>query len=402
MNSGVTTWITDVWGTSASDVFVVGAEGVILHYDGGTWIAMNSGFANWLKGVGGTSSSDVFAVGAGTILHFDGSNWSAMASGGPSRYHVWGSSPSNIFVVGDDGAVHYDGSRWTGMNTGAGGKTSGIWGASSSDIFAVGDAGAVLHYPEPVPSVVNAVTPGSGELGKTLEVIIKGGNLKGATALMFGPGVAVNSFTIDEPSQITASITIASGAAVGARDVYVYTGNGVGRLYSGFVVNQATPSPSAPENAGTSRLLALWILLGILGAVVLRWLAVFILRRRKRGLKPIKVGQEEREEDKPQLKAAAVVAPEPVIAEKPAKSEKDVWVREIPQLKVEAVQPPKPAIAEKPTAEAATLESVSALKARLASRGSNQGPGAAAEETGPSGDENETGKKAVPKDGQGG
>jgi len=49
-----------VWGSSPSDVFAVGANGVILHYDGQSWSSMTSGITKRLSGVWGSSSSDVF------------------------------------------------------------------------------------------------------------------------------------------------------------------------------------------------------------------------------------------------------------------------------------------------------------------------------------------------------
>jgi hypothetical protein len=61
--------LQDLWGTSATDVFVVGENGVVLHYDGAEWTG-SSQSDRTLLGVWGPSPGDVFAVGnAGTILH---------------------------------------------------------------------------------------------------------------------------------------------------------------------------------------------------------------------------------------------------------------------------------------------------------------------------------------------
>ena len=50
----------------------------------------------------GNGPGDVFAVGwNGTILHYDGTSWSGMASATSASIEgVWGSSPSDIFAVG--------------------------------------------------------------------------------------------------------------------------------------------------------------------------------------------------------------------------------------------------------------------------------------------------------------
>ena len=102
--------IVDVWGSSSSDVFAVGVNGTILHYDGTSWSAMTSGTTVLLYGIWGSSASDVFAAGvSGTILHYNGTTWSAMTSGtGYSLYGIWGSSGSDVFAVGECGTVlHY-------------------------------------------------------------------------------------------------------------------------------------------------------------------------------------------------------------------------------------------------------------------------------------------------------
>jgi hypothetical protein len=103
-----------VWGSSGSDVFAVGWDGTILHYNGTAWSAMSSGTTYPLEGVWGSSGNDVFAVGGpwegpGIILHYDGVAWSEMSSGTTkSLYGVWGSSGSDVFAVGTSGTIlHY-------------------------------------------------------------------------------------------------------------------------------------------------------------------------------------------------------------------------------------------------------------------------------------------------------
>ena len=74
MTSGTKYPLNGVWGSSSTDVFAVGDEGTILHYDGSTWSPMESGLKKVLNAVWGTSGTDVFVAGdGGTILHYDGS-----------------------------------------------------------------------------------------------------------------------------------------------------------------------------------------------------------------------------------------------------------------------------------------------------------------------------------------
>jgi len=80
------------------------------------------------------------------------------------------------------------------------------------------------------------VTPRSGFLGETLSVVITSANLAGATAVSFGSGITVNSFTIDNPDRITANITITGTSVVGSKDVSVTTPSGTRILSSGLTV----------------------------------------------------------------------------------------------------------------------------------------------------------------------
>ena len=84
-----------------------------MHYDGNSWSSMNSGSATVnLSEVWGSSSTDVFAVGTGgTILHYDGNTWSNMPSGTSDTLSaVWGSSSSDVYTVGTNGIIlHYSG-----------------------------------------------------------------------------------------------------------------------------------------------------------------------------------------------------------------------------------------------------------------------------------------------------
>jgi hypothetical protein len=67
---GVTsTYLRSVCGRSGSDVFVVGTDGLILHYDGSAWRSMSNGTSSYLLGVWCIPGSDVYAAGnEGTIL----------------------------------------------------------------------------------------------------------------------------------------------------------------------------------------------------------------------------------------------------------------------------------------------------------------------------------------------
>ena len=77
MNTPTTEVLYDIWGTASDNIFAVGANGTILHFDGDEWTQMSSPTSEFLMGVWGSSADDIWAVGFyGITLHRqNGNNW---------------------------------------------------------------------------------------------------------------------------------------------------------------------------------------------------------------------------------------------------------------------------------------------------------------------------------------
>jgi len=90
----------------------------------------------------------------------------------------------------------------------------------------------------PPPPTITSVNPASAYAGSTASVAITGTNLTGATTVNFGSGITTTGFTADNSTQISANITISSGATPGTRDVSVTTPGGTANLSDGFSVLQ--------------------------------------------------------------------------------------------------------------------------------------------------------------------
>ncbi len=102
--------VRGIWGTSATDVFAVGWQygygDAVWHYDGTSWSMVSTDSGIRLTDVWGSSSSDVYATGGGGILHYDGITWSPMTTNNERWLgSVWGISSSDIFAVGDGGMI---------------------------------------------------------------------------------------------------------------------------------------------------------------------------------------------------------------------------------------------------------------------------------------------------------
>jgi photosystem II stability/assembly factor-like uncharacterized protein len=182
-----------LWGTAATNLFVVGDHGSIVHtVDGGaTWVAQTIGTTARLYAVWGPDANTVFVSGDdGTIWRtFDrGANWTKAATlaipvgalwgsklgdiygtNGTRIVHssdggvtwapqilpavngqlirLWGADALNVFAVGDGTILHTSdgGTTWKLQTSGFAGRLSGVWGTSPTDVFAVGASGTILR-----------------------------------------------------------------------------------------------------------------------------------------------------------------------------------------------------------------------------------------------------------------
>lgn len=196
----------DVYGSGAGNVFAVGADGLIMRYNGTAWSAErfdgDSVVAEPLDAPaiparriilralwGLPSMSFTVAVGdSGTVLYHDGTQWNdfpldmdatltdvwgtdlnnfyATTSDGrlirwngsflafvpgvqaPGALHtVWGTSASNLYVAGDGGILYrYNGSSWTRIRLPTRSTLYAVWGTSSSNMYVGGADGALYRY----------------------------------------------------------------------------------------------------------------------------------------------------------------------------------------------------------------------------------------------------------------
>jgi photosystem II stability/assembly factor-like uncharacterized protein len=156
MGGGRTFW--GVWGTSASNVYVVawdGAYGVILRSDNGgkNWSPVHTGDKPYpyLTGIWGSSADDLYAVGFGVILHSrdGGKSWSASehATGpGSAGYGgIWGTGPGDVYLTADGYVFHSTdgGATWPELRSPMI-KTGAVWGSGPGDVYVLGD-GEVYH-----------------------------------------------------------------------------------------------------------------------------------------------------------------------------------------------------------------------------------------------------------------
>jgi hypothetical protein len=163
---GLSEALLSIAGTSATDVWAVGADKgqgpLVLHYDGEAWERVETGHHGSLWWAHAFAPDDVFVGGAsGAILRYDGSAFTRMDTPGLGRetvFGIWGSSPTNVYAVGGfagrAGFIwRYDGEAWTSLalprdiplqSNGDWPGLFKVWGDGAGRVWVVGGRGLVL------------------------------------------------------------------------------------------------------------------------------------------------------------------------------------------------------------------------------------------------------------------
>jgi hypothetical protein len=109
LTTGTTATLHGVWGSSPTDVYFVGADingALVLHYDGNSFTTTRPG-GRVLLAIHGRSPNAIYAVGEqGLILRFNGSSWIQEQSGVTEHLEdVWMSPGADVYVVGSNALI---------------------------------------------------------------------------------------------------------------------------------------------------------------------------------------------------------------------------------------------------------------------------------------------------------
>jgi hypothetical protein len=154
--------LNSVWVASNGDAIAVGDDGAVVRRTAGTWaddpVLSLAGYTQNFNAVYGSTDSDVWVVGeSGFILHYDGTNWQQVAGGPgePTLWGVWAAPTGQVFVVGNNGTartstiVEEDGVskyKFEELPTGSDSNLYAVTGSNANNVWAVGNRGTILRY----------------------------------------------------------------------------------------------------------------------------------------------------------------------------------------------------------------------------------------------------------------
>jgi len=157
--------VEKVWGSDPDNIYFVGKEGIIIHYDGANFTRMDSGTNAELKDIDGvydpvTGKTRIWVAGVCVLLYSEGKDWKVVWDRDNPFFEDNYNNPNALFVP--DNKVFIS-SVWGGSNSGVytfnqsdPGKHNLLFnhnlfvrsmdGNDVNDFFIVGDYNKVYHY----------------------------------------------------------------------------------------------------------------------------------------------------------------------------------------------------------------------------------------------------------------
>lgn len=144
-----------VWGLPSGEVLIAGENGKALKGRGFSFSPMpETGIKSALHGIWGSAADNIYAVGEeGTLIHYDGLAWHEILASDSYFYGVWGNAPDNVFVVGhslfkpDESIFHFDGKKWAKMPPPTSSPLNAVFGLADKNIFVVGNYSILRYVP---------------------------------------------------------------------------------------------------------------------------------------------------------------------------------------------------------------------------------------------------------------
>jgi len=162
-NIGTNETVEKLWYNSQNNIYGIGNEGLIVHYNGSSWQKQESGTNVNLTDIWGSGPGNIWVCGhetsqfASVLLHYDGNSWNTIWRTGMNSppystftllHSLWFSNGDSLWIVGD--------SLYSQSQTNF--SSIQVWnvpfqyfqfairGSAYNNIFVAGDHGMLWHY----------------------------------------------------------------------------------------------------------------------------------------------------------------------------------------------------------------------------------------------------------------
>ena len=149
----LTGWsINKLWGSSSSDLYAVGNNGNIAHYNGQSWSKIESGTDLNINDIWGISDGNggfnKYLAAYNAMLKLDANkNLSRIeAESGMHIFSIWGYTNQLIYVVGGENDALYKNYKWEIINDPLVNTLYRIKGQNYNDVFGISSLGTILHF----------------------------------------------------------------------------------------------------------------------------------------------------------------------------------------------------------------------------------------------------------------
>ncbi|MBL1215770.1 MAG: hypothetical protein HND52_20545, partial [Ignavibacteriae bacterium] len=140
-----------VWGSSPEDVWAVGDNGSLIHWNGIEWIKIKTDITEDISALYGTNQNDIYLAATSgnhsALYHYNGTEWLKQNDIlGMYAITLW-KKPGGKLIIGGTNFVEYTNPTYQQINIH--GRTRGVikvFGSDHNNIFTAGDFGEITHF----------------------------------------------------------------------------------------------------------------------------------------------------------------------------------------------------------------------------------------------------------------
>jgi hypothetical protein len=140
-----------LWSRSATDTFIAGSGGRLLHWNGENFEVHECPGADVWRAVWGDDKAVWTAGDGGAVARWQGPSCELLPTrdllgGAPGLSDIWGNGPNNLWIVGQAGSIlRWRGSALEREQPGLTEDLYAVWGNASGTVWVVGDNQTLLR-----------------------------------------------------------------------------------------------------------------------------------------------------------------------------------------------------------------------------------------------------------------